>query len=132
MKKILLIAILIIPAFKIIAQTEPAKAERPDTTINKWVYCEIVGTQKLLSFGTKVTVEVDYGQKRKVFVGQQILNDEGKIKSFNSMVDAMNYLGDQGWEFVQAYVVTTGNQNVYHWLLRANKNGPVFFPPVRK
>jgi hypothetical protein len=34
------------------------------------------------------------------------------------MVDAMNYFGKQGWEFVQAYAVTMGNQNVYHWLLK--------------
>lgn len=33
------------------------------------------------------------------------------------MVDAMNYMGKRGWEFEQAYVVTIGNQNVYHWLL---------------
>ena len=36
---------------------------------------------------------------------------------FNSMVDAMNYMGKRNWEFEQAYVVTTSNQNVYHWLL---------------
>lgn len=33
------------------------------------------------------------------------------------MVDAMNYMGKRGWVFEQAYVVTIGNQNVYHWLL---------------
>lgn len=36
------------------------------------------------------------------------------------MVDAMNYMGALGWEFQQAYVVTTGQQNVYHWLMRKN------------
>lgn len=34
------------------------------------------------------------------------------------MVDAMNWMGSQGWEFAQAYVVTMGGQNVYHWLLK--------------
>jgi len=34
------------------------------------------------------------------------------------MVDAMNFMGTLGWEFVQAYVVTESNQNVYHWLLK--------------
>ena len=42
------------------------------------------------------------------------------VKKFNSMVDAMNWMGSMGWEFVQAYVVTVGNQNVYHWLLKKN------------
>ena len=33
------------------------------------------------------------------------------------MVDAMNFMGRLDWKFVQAYVVTTSNQNVYRWLL---------------
>lgn len=41
-----------------------------------------------------------------------------KNKSFNSMIDGMNYMGDRGWEFVQAYVITHGNQNVYHYVLK--------------
>jgi len=45
----------------------------------------------------------------------------GKVKSFNSMVDALNYMGNNGWEFVQAYIVTSGQQNVYHWLLKNKK-----------
>ena len=27
------------------------------------------------------------------------------------------YMGRLGWKFEQAYVVTVGQQNVYHWLL---------------
>ena len=41
----------------------------------------------------------------------------GKPKVFNSMVDALNYMGSMGWNFEQAYVITMGNQNVYHFLL---------------
>lgn len=33
------------------------------------------------------------------------------------MVDAMNYMGNFGWKFVQAYAITIGQSNVYHWLL---------------
>ena len=51
----------------------------------------------------------------------KLVGDDGKPLSFNSMVDAMNYMGSLGWEFEQAYVVTMpgmgGGQNVYHWLL---------------
>ena len=45
-------------------------------------------------------------------------NSDGSNKDFNSMVDAMNYMGALGWNFEQAYAVTIGQQNVYHWLLR--------------
>lgn len=82
-----------------------------------FIYCELVGTGKMLS--NKVKVQVDYGQETSFWKGISYMKDEnGKNVEFNSMVDAMNYFGKQGWEFVQAYTVTTGNQNVYHWLLK--------------
>ena len=82
-----------------------------------YIYCELVGTGKFMS--SKVNVQVDFGQKTSFWKGVSFLKDEnGKNREFNSMVDAMNFFGKQGWEFVQAYVVTTSNQNVYHWLLK--------------
>lgn len=82
------------------------------------VFCELLGHEKLLS--NKVTVTVDFGQETSFWRGasdQYLVDDKGKAIKFNSMVDAMNYMGRRGWEFEQAYVVTVSNQNVYHWLL---------------
>ena len=80
------------------------------------VYCELVGTQKF--FSSQVTVDVDFGQARKAFVSQSLVDEKtGKKISFNSMVDAMNFMGALGWEFENAYAITMGSQNVYHWLL---------------
>lgn len=82
------------------------------------VFCELLGTGKL--FSNKVTVTVDFGQETSFWFGssnQYLVDDNGKAIKFNSMVDAMNYMGKRGWVFEQAYVVTIGNQNVYHWLL---------------
>ena len=82
------------------------------------VYCELVGTGKM--FSTKVNVTVDFGQETSFWrqdIDQFLVDEDGKKIKFNSMVDAMNHMGRLGWEFEQAYVVTTGQQNVYHWLL---------------
>ena len=83
------------------------------------VYCEIVGTEKFLS--SKVTIEVDFGQQRSVWTNgryyKTLVDENGKKLEFQSMVDAMNYMGTLGWKFEQAYVVTVNKQNVYHWLL---------------
>lgn len=82
------------------------------------VFCELVGTGKLLS--NKVSVAIDFGQETSFWTGaskQYLVDNQGKKIRFNSMVDAMNYMGKRGWEFEQAYVVTTNQQNVYHWLL---------------
>lgn len=81
-------------------------------------YAELLGYQKGL-FSNKIKVRVDFGQDVSFWKqGDMMLVDEnGKDIVFNSMVDAMNFMGKNGWSFVQAYVVTEGNQNVYHWLL---------------
>ena len=83
------------------------------------IYCELLGTQQFLS--KKVTVQVDFGQESRYFADNRLVDADGKVIVFNSMVDAMNYMGTMGWEFEQAYVVTigsgSGSSNVYHWLL---------------
>lgn len=90
------------------------------STSTKFVYCELVGTQRLLS--TKVTVSVDYGEEKSYFQDTRMKDEQtGKVQAFNSMVDALNYMGNDGWEFVQAYVVTSGQSNVYRWLLKKDK-----------
>lgn len=83
------------------------------------VYCEIRGVHKFLS--KKVTVEIDFGQQTKFFSDNRLVDENGKVRVFNSMIDAMNFMGTMGWEFEQAYVVTEGTdgnvQSVCHWLL---------------
>lgn len=82
-------------------------------------YCEILGFEKFLS--KKVNVTIDFGQERRFLESTPIKDDKGKIITFNSMVDALNYLGKLGWEFTQAYAITIQNQNVYHWLLKRKR-----------
>lgn len=89
-----------------------------DTVTENYQYCMIVGQQKLLS--TKVMIEIDYGQKQGIFGLPLHRDDEGKVKSFNSMIDALNYMGEQGWEFVQAIIVGENGQRVYNFIMRRN------------
>jgi hypothetical protein len=94
-----------------------ASAQSDTTIVANYSYCELVGTQVFMS--NKVTVTVDFGQETKWFQDKRMTDEKtGKAKVFNSMVDALNYMGGSGWLFVQAYVVTAGQQNIYHWLLR--------------
>lgn len=88
---------------------------------SNWQFSEIVGTGKILS--SKLTVTIDYGQNSKWGQDNRIVGENGKAISFNSMVDAMNYMANDGWEFCQAYVVSEpgglgGVQNVYRWLMK--------------
>jgi uncharacterized protein (TIGR02145 family) len=56
-------------------------------------------------------------------MGNTIVKDEyGKPVAFNSMIDALNFMTKNGFEFVTAYAVTMFRQNVYHYLMRNRKN----------
>jgi hypothetical protein len=121
--------------FLALAQKSFSQNTEIDSNLVVWTYCELVGTLKFMS--NKVTVEVDYGQEIKSwsFQDDRIVDPAtGKPKNFNSMVDAMNFMGESGWEFVQAYVVTSGNQNIYHWLLKlqVQKNDVGKYVPLTK
>lgn len=115
MRKTIFIMLLIVWASmtcKVCAQT-PSDS----TATNRFIYCELISLHKL--FSTKVMISVDYGQETR-FLEDTTLKDEqtGKSKLFNSIVDALNYMGKEGWEFVQSYVLTNGDQKEHHWLLK--------------
>lgn len=118
MKRIILTSLLVISIG--LTTTLFGQISSDSTLATKFVYCELVGTQKFLS--TKITVSVDYGEEKGSWLDSKIKNEQtGKVQTFNSMIDALNYMGNNGWEFVQAYIVTVGQQNVYHWLLKKEK-----------
>ena len=106
MKKLFVI-IFIMTAFNAMAQ-EGVKVEQ---------YCEVVATPKLLS--NKVTIDVDYGDERSFWKDNRLRDESGKLKKFNTTIDALNYLGKQGWKLVNAFPVYTGsNTQIYHYVLR--------------
>ncbi len=81
-------------------------------------YLRIVGTSKLLS--TQVTIDLEFGQRTKFWTNKdtQIKDENGKPVTFNSMIDALNFMAKFGYEFVSAYAIAISNQNVYHYLMR--------------
>ena len=119
MKKILFLALILTASCLTKAQTVN---EIPISQLDV-EYVQIVGTSKLLS--TKLTIEIDFGQNTKFFsTGKEtIVKDEnGKNLVFNSMIDALNFMTKNGFEFVNAYAISvSSNQNVYHYLLRKKK-----------
>lgn len=98
-----------------------ASAEEP----TQRVYAELLGTgTNFLNLNKNVKVSVDLGQFQSATKAYTLLDENGKDIKFNSMVAAMNYMGERGWKFVQAYVVTVSNQNVLHWLLYKDITDP--------
>lgn len=87
---------------------------------SQYIYCELVGAQKFMS--NKVNVSLDLGQNTKLlsYKNRAIVDEDNNVITFNSMIDAMNYMGRNGWDFVQAYTITIQATTVYHWVLRRN------------
>ena len=79
------------------------------------VFCQIVGQGN--GFTPKVKISIDYGQEMKFGSDNRLVDESGQVIKFNSMIDALNYMGSKGWDFEQAYAITMGNVNVYHYLL---------------
>jgi hypothetical protein len=89
-------------------------------------YIEIVGNP--VAFSTKLEIQIDFGQRNKLFNNKDthVKDANGDIIKFNSMIDALNFMSENGYEFVNAYVVTNTSQgsttyNIYHYVLKRSK-----------
>ena len=85
-------------------------------TIKIEQYCELVATPRVLS--NRVTIDINYGDEKSIWKDTRLKTDEGKLKKFNTVIDALNYMGKDGWMFVNAYPVVIGTSQVYHYLFR--------------
>ena len=108
MKNVIIIAIILFSSFTSFAQTENDKVEQ---------YAEVVASPRLLS--TKVTIDIDYGEERSIWKDNRLKEDNGKLKKFNTVIDALNYMGKDGWKLVNAFPVLVGtNSQVYHYVFK--------------
>ena len=108
MKKILITTITFFTCPTGFAQMDTAKIEQ---------YCTVVATPRLLS--SRVTIDIDYGERRSIWKDNRVKDEEGRAKKFNSVIDALNYMGNSGWSLVNAFPVNTGNNTfVYHYVFR--------------
>lgn len=118
MKKIL---VALFMSVLMLSVSTTASAEEP----TQRAYAELLGTgTNFLNLNKNVKVSVDLGQFQSATKAYTLLDENGKDIKFNSMVAAMNYMGERGWKFIQAYVVTVSNQNVLHWLLYKDITDP--------
>jgi hypothetical protein len=118
MKKILLIFVLMLSAiFYTFSQTvNDVPIQNIDVE-----YIQIVGTSKFMS--NKVSIQIDFGQENNYWTEKdtKIKDKNGKVIDFNSMIDALNFMSKNGYEFIQAYAFAINNQNIYHYLMRKKK-----------
>ncbi len=112
MKKLILIVALCAPML-CFAQTDTTKTQVKEQ------YCLLVSTERMLS--SKFNVTVDFGEKPQFLTaGDREL--KAKIKNggrFESLVDALNQMGKQGWTLATSYILPDNSfGNTLHCVLR--------------
>ena len=85
-------------------------------------YCEIVSSTRNI-FSDKTSVELDFGQAASFWsTDRKLVDENGKTITFNSVLDAVNYMSKRGWVFEQMYIVQAMNKGdsgtpAYHWIM---------------
>lgn len=93
------------------ALVSEARAQIKADTVG-YIYCEMVGSSRP---GAKVSVLIAFGER---------LKDEqtGRIKSFKTMPEGLNYMARDGWELATAYIDTgLGGGKIYRWVLKKRR-----------
>lgn len=107
MKRFIIFSLIQLGSYTLYAQ--PAKS-----TVEQ--YCQLIVTPRLLS--NKVTVDIDFGEEKSIWRDERLRTYDGKLKKFNTVVDALNYMGRDGWVFINAYPVTNGGTTIYHFAFK--------------
>lgn len=122
MKKIILFSLIVFGLSDLMSaqaqtstSTEPAtnpNAIRPPVRTSRdstWLeeYCSVIARGRLLS--EEVTIAVDYGDNPNN--RKRLRDKKGDVIKFSSVIDALNYQGEQGWRLVNAFPVSGANNS---------------------
>ncbi|HTE33935.1 MAG TPA: hypothetical protein VK666_26325 [Chryseolinea sp.] len=107
MKNVFIVSLVLFSTWASFAQDNNSKVEQ---------YCQIIASPRLLS--NKVSIDIDFGEERSIWRDNRLKAYDGKLKKFNTVIDALNYMGKDGWIFINAYPVTTGASVIYHFAFK--------------
>ncbi|MEO6230865.1 MAG: hypothetical protein ABJB11_21800 [Ferruginibacter sp.] len=107
MKKIFITAFMLSTSIALFAQTDT-------TTIEQ--YCQVIATPRLLS--NKVTIDIDFGEQKSFWKDERLKSYDGKLKKFNTIIDALNFMGAEGWAFINTYPVKISDTEIYHFAFK--------------
>ena len=107
MKKTFILFPALFISLALFAQSDTSKVEQ---------YCQVIATPKLLS--NKVTIDIDFGDEKGFWQDSRLRTYSGRIRKFNTVIDALNYMGKDGWTFINAYPVRFGESEIYHFAFK--------------
>ena len=107
MKKTIYTGLFLFLSYSPFAQTDTSKIEQ---------YCQIIATPRL--FSNKVTIDIDFGEEKSIWRDTRLKTYDGKVKNFNTIIDALNFMGKEGWVFINTYPVKNNQTDIYHFAFK--------------
>ena len=81
---------------------------------SKDIYCEIVARETMTR---SLVISVDYGDK-SMYDDRRIKDENNEKIKFLSIVECLNYMIENGWEYVDTYVIPRGNYGEMHYIMK--------------
>lgn len=81
------------------------------------IFCDLISRKKFL--GTDETIAINYGKRDDVWVDEKIYTLITKdLKKYNSIIDALNYMGSEGWKTINSYSTSRESYTIEHYILK--------------
>ena len=81
------------------------------------IFCDLVSTRKFL--GTDEIITVNYGSRDSIWKNEKMFSImPSDLKKYNSVIDALNYMGSEGWKEISSYSSSQNSYIVKHYILK--------------
>ena len=79
-------------------------------------YCKVIGHS--FSIDSPPVISIDFGQK---WIAKKFIKKSGKKILFNSIIETLNFMYNNGWEYMSSYIVSGGFGFKHHYILQRRK-----------
>jgi hypothetical protein len=81
------------------------------------VFCDLMATKKFLS--NDVEIRINYGNRDSLWLDKKIYTLlSSDLQNYNTILDALNYMGNEGWETISSYSSSYNSYIVEHYILK--------------
>ena len=81
------------------------------------VFCDLMSRKKFL--GTEEVITVNYGDRDSLWIAKKIYTlMSNDLKKYNSIINALNYMGNEGWETLRSYSTSHNSYTIEHYILK--------------
>jgi hypothetical protein len=81
------------------------------------VFCDLISKKKFL--GIDESISINYGNRDSLWIDHKIYTlMSNDLKKFNSIIDALNYMGNEGWKAINSYSTSENSYTIEHYILK--------------